>query len=36
MMVKKLLIMMGALIARGLGITIVTGTQAAHAEVALN
>jgi hypothetical protein len=35
-MAKKLLTMIGALIAGGLGITIVTGIQAAHAGVALN
>jgi hypothetical protein len=35
MMAKKSLAMIGALAGR-LGITIVTGTQAAHAGVALN
>lgn len=35
-MAKKVLALMGALIAGGLGIAVITGTQAAHAEVALN
>lgn len=35
-MANKLLAFIGALIAGGLGITVVAGTQAAHAGVALN
>ena len=35
-MEKKLLVMIGVLIAGGLAITVITGTQAAHAGVALN
>ena len=33
---KELLAMIGALIASGLGIVVVTGTQADHARVELN
>ena len=35
-MAKKLLAMIGALIAGGLGIVVAIGTHAAHAGVALN
>jgi hypothetical protein len=35
-MAKKLLTMIAALIVGGLGIAVVSGTQAAHAGVALN
>jgi hypothetical protein len=36
MMAKKLLAIMGTFIASRLGIIVITGTQAAHARVALN
>ena len=36
MTAKKLLTMIGTVIASGLGIDVITGTHAAHAGVALN